>query len=128
MTYQLKLLNWPDTGNHLIAISRGSMNQSDFRDLFAQIVDVTQPIENCKVLIDLEETSFAIGAAEFPMLVDELKAELRPEKIKIAMVAGAAEREYDQLVVLSTYLSTLGLKVSVFFATNAAISWLAEPN
>ena len=126
MSYHLKLLKWPETGNHLIAITRGAMAVGAFKDLFAEVMNVTQPLADCKVLIDFEEATYNLEAADIEILVDEFRPELWPENVKIAMVAGPAKTRYEELLMLSTHLTKLGVSISVFFDTNVAINWLAD--
>ena len=127
MSYQIKLLSWPDLGNHVIAITRGLITVNGLREIFGQLADLTQSLPDCKIFIDLEEASYRVERAEISVVVDELKPELWARKTKIAMVSPPTRRQYNKLLILSTYLSKLGFKVAVFDGPKAAIDWLAEP-
>ncbi len=127
MSYQIKLLSWPDLGNYVIAITRDLITVNGLRKIFGRLTDLTQSLPDCKIIIDLEEASYRLERAEISALVDELKPELWARKTKIAMVSPSARTEYNELLILSTYLSQVGFKVAVFDGPKAAIDWLAEP-
>ena len=126
MSYQIKLLSWPETGNHVIAISRGAMDTEGFKELFTRVGEMVQSLAQCKVLIDLEDALYELPGSEVDEIIDDLNPELWAADLKIAIVACATTAERDQLLRLSTRLSKMGLTVSVFYGTKAAIDWLAE--
>jgi hypothetical protein len=126
MSYQIKLLSWPDIGNHVIVISRGAIDTTGLRELFARVGEVTRPLIDCKVLIDLEDAIYDLEQTEMDDIFDEIRPELWPPNLKIAIVACPTTTERDQLLALSTRLAKLGFTVSVFYGTKAAIDWLAE--
>src|SRR5690348_1476270 len=125
MSYDVKFLSWPASGNHLIAITWGRIDANGFKELFARLAELAQPLFDCKVLIDLEQATYSLEEAEAEVIVDDLKPELWPPHLKIAIVSAPAITQFDQLLTLSTALAKKGFTVSLFYSTKAAIYWLA---
>ena len=126
MSYQIKFLNWPETGNHVIAINWGAMDKSGFTDLFDRLGELVQPLASCKVLIDLQDAVYELPEPELEIILKQSRPELWPADIKIGIVACPTTAEPEQLSRLSTHLSAYGFKVGVFYVTSDAIDWLSE--
>ena len=126
MNCQMNLLSWPRSGSHLIAITRGLVGTQEFNEIFAQVAQMTRPLVDCKVLIDLEDASYRLEPADIRCIISELQPELWPQNIKIALITAATTTQYDQLLTLSSYLSKLGFKTGVFSGMKVAVNWLSE--
>jgi hypothetical protein len=125
MDFQVKLFTWRDQGNHLIILTRGAMNCGAFRVLFAKIEATTQNLNECKVLVDLSDSSCQIDDAEIQELATRLPLNRWPKENRIALVAGPETADCDRLFCLRTELEARGLAIGVFRNFIAAIDWLA---
>ena len=77
-------------------------------------------------MIDLADVRLSLEPADIHELVDDLRPDLLRPDIKIAVVSSTETREFDQLRVLSTALSSRGSRVVVFDDTKVAVAWLSE--
>ena len=125
MNFQLKLFNWQDQGNHLIVLARGCMERTSFRKLFDEIVIATQGLTQCKVLVDLADSTYAIDTVEIEGLVAELQLDRWGPANRIAFVSAPERDDYYRLYFLRTGLVTRGLTAGVFYDSKIAIDWLA---
>lgn len=125
MDFQVKLFNWEDQGNHLIILARGAMDSGAFRVLFDKIEATTQQLNECKVLVDLSDSSYQIDGTEIQTLVLRLPLRDWPRDKKIAFVSAPEISDYHRLFFLRTELEARGLTVGVFRNSKIAIDWLA---
>ena len=125
MDFQVKLFNWQDQGNHLIILSRGAMDSGAFGLLFDKIEATTRHLNECKVLVDLSDSTYQLGDAEIQTLVARLPLRSWPQDKKIAFVSGLDISDYHRLFFLRTELATQRLVVGVFRDSKVAIDWLA---
>jgi hypothetical protein len=126
MDFQIKLFSWPDRGNHLIMITRGIIDIKGFEQIFREVVTATQPLQDCKIVIDLQDTTCNLESADVQAFVDGMGPELWPSTNKVAIVAPREIDQYDQLVTLTSGLSKRGLKIAVFYDSKPAVTWLAD--
>jgi hypothetical protein len=126
MTFQVKLFSWEDQGNHLIILVRGAMDRAAYRQLFGEIEKVTQPLSECKVLVDFSDSTCGADGAEIEALVAELPLDNWPRGNKIALISGPNISTYHRLYFLRIALWARGLTVGVFHDTKVAIDWLAD--
>jgi hypothetical protein len=125
MDFQVKLFNWQDQGNHLIVLARGVMDTEAFRLLFDEIEAATGQLSECKVLVDLSDSTYRIECAEIQGLVSRLRLDRWPGNQKIAFVSAAELSDYHRLYYLRTELAAHRLPVGVFRNSQIAIEWLA---
>ena len=125
MDFQVKLFNWQDQGNHLIVLARGVMDTEAFRLLFDEIAAATGQLSECKVLVDLSDSTYRIECAEIQGLVSRLRLDRWPGNQKIAFVSAAELSDYHRLYYLRTELAAHRLPVGVFRNSQIAIEWLA---
>lgn len=125
MNFQLKLFNWQDQGNHLIVLARGCMEKTSFRKLFDEIVIATQGLTQCKVLIDLSDSTYAIDSVEIEGLVADLPLDRWGPANRIAFVSASERADYYRLYFLRTGLVAHGVTAGVFYDSKIAIDWLA---
>jgi hypothetical protein len=125
MDFQVKLYNWQDQGNHLIILTRGAMDSGAFRLLFDEIEAKTQHLSECKVLVDLSDSTYLIDGAEIQRLVARLPLRDWPRDNKIAFVSAPEISDYHRLFFLRTEVAIFGLVVGVFRNAKVAIDWLA---
>jgi len=125
MDFQVKLFNWQDEGNHLIVLARGVMETEAFRSLFDEIEAATRYLSECKVLVDLSDSTYQIESAEIQGLVSRLRLDRWPCNNKIAFVSTSENVDYHRLFFLRTELAAHGLRVGVFRNSKIAIDWLA---
>ena len=125
MRFQVKLFNWHDQGNHLIVLARGVMDTEAFRLLFDEIEAATQHVSECKVLVDLSDSTYQIECAEIQELVSRLRLDHWPRNNKIAFVSTSECVDFHRLFFLRTELTAHHLPVGVFRNSKLAIDWLA---
>jgi hypothetical protein len=126
MNFQIKLFTWPNRGNHVIIIARGPIDISGFKQMFRKIEEMTRALPDCKVLIDLVDTSFELGPADADVFASLVTPESVPPTVKIAMVGTPEVEQYEKLWTLVDGLSNQGLKVAAFYDSKIAINWLAD--
>ena len=125
MNFQVKLFSWSDTGNHLIIIARGMLNKGAFSQVFDQIISTTQPLSECKVLVDLTEASCTLEVGEIDEMIKQLPCEAWPEGNKLALVSGAERDDHYQLYLVRAGLTSRGIVAAAFRDSKMAIDWLA---
>jgi hypothetical protein len=126
MDFQIKLFSWPDRGNHLIIITRGVLDIKGIEQIFQELVTATEPLGDCKVVVDLQDTTCNLAQADIRAFVDGFKPERLPATNKIAIVAPREMDQYDQLFSLTGGLAKRGSKIAIFYDSKAAVSWLAD--
>lgn len=126
MDFQIKLFSWPDRGNHLIMITRGILDIKGFVQIFQEVVTATEPLRDCKVVVDLQDTTCNLAGADIETFVDGVKPDRWPSTNKVAIVAPREIDQYDQILVLTSGLAKHGLKIAVFYDSNTAVTWLAD--
>ncbi|HJU61823.1 MAG TPA: hypothetical protein VJ864_07235 [Candidatus Binatia bacterium] len=125
MDFQIKLFSWPDKGDHLIMITRGLLDRAALKRIFEEVTTVTQPLQDCKVIIDLQDTVCDFRTAEIENFAGGLKPERWPATNKVAIVS-PHNSEHDQLLVLTRHLAQLSLKIALFTDSKSAVNWLTE--
>jgi len=126
MDFQIKLFSWPDRGNHVIMIVRGLIDTEGCNEMFRKIGEMTLPLLDCKVLIDLIDAKCELQQSEIEDFANGLKANLWSHSSKIALVAAAEPEQYDQLQMLAGCLSQRGFKIAGFYDSKVAVDWLAD--
>ena len=126
MDFQIKLFSWPDRGNHLIIITRGVLDIKGIEEIFQEVVTATEPLRDCKVVVDLQDVTCNLERADIQAFVDGVRPELWPSTNKIAIVAPREIDQYDHLFALTSGLAKRGLKIAVFYDSKPAITWLAD--
>ena len=125
MDFKIKLFNWPDKGNHLIILSLGAMDRAAFGQLFGEIETATQDLSECKVIVDLSDSTYELDGIEIEALVAGLPLDRWPEGNKIAFVSALGISDYNRLYFLRNQLVARALGVEVFRNSIVAIDWLA---
>ena len=126
MDLQIKLFSGLDRGNHVIIITRGSVDIEGFREIFRNVVNTTRSLLDCRVLIDLQDATYKLEPADIRAFAENLRPEYWPNTNRVALVSEPDPQDYRQLCVLSTFLSNRAIKNAVFKDTKTAVSWLAE--
>ncbi len=126
MDFQIKLFSWPDRGNHLIMITRGVLDIKGFEQIFQEVVTATAPLRDCKVVVDLQDTTYNLERADIEAFVDGVQPDLWPSTNRVAIVAPREIDQYDQLFILTSGLAKRGLKIAVFYDSKPAVTWLAD--
>jgi len=125
MNFQVKVFNWQDQGNHVVVLARGSMERACFRKLFDEIEKATQGLKQCKVLVDLSDSTYEVDSLEIQSLVAELPLDRWAPANRIAFVSALTSADYPRLYFLRTGLVGRGLSAAVFHDPKFAIDWLA---
>ena len=112
--------------NYLVVISRGQIDGYGLKDMFTQIKEVTSPLLDCRVLIDLQDAIWQLTPADVCEIVDKLASNLWPHSNKVALVSAPERHEFDQLLSLTCSLSTAGFNVAAFDDEKSAATWLAD--
>ena len=123
MELNMKLLQSPE-GNHLIIIARGPIGVEALEQILRRAAETTQPLLNCKVLIDFEAANVRLKASDVPALVDGFGIDAWSHDIKIALVSPPEIDKSVQLGVLSDLLCCQGLRVALFDNARGAVNWL----
>ena len=126
MDFQIKLFSWPDRGNHLIMITRGVIDVKGFEQILREVVTATQCLRDCKVVVDLQDTTCNLERADIQAFVDGAQPNLWPSTTKVAIVAPREIDQYDNLFALTSGLAKRGLKIAVFHDSKPAVTWLAD--
>jgi hypothetical protein len=126
MDFQIKLFSWPDRGNHLIMITRGVMDIRGLDQIFQEVLTATQSLRDCKVVVDLQDTTCNLERTDIQAFVDGAQPDLWPSTNRVAIVAPREIDQYDQLSMLTSGLSKRGLKIAVFYDSKPAVTWLAD--
>jgi hypothetical protein len=126
MDFQIKLFSWPDKGDHLIMITRGLLDRAALEQIFEEVATVTQPLQDCKVIIDLQETACDLKTADIQNFASGLKLGGWPTTNKIAIVSPHNSEQHGQLLMLTRDLAQLNLKIAVFTDSKSAVNWLTE--
>ena len=124
MDFKIKLFNWQGKGHHLIIISRGVMDRMAFRRLFEEIETATENLIECKVIVDLSDSTYEIHRTEIQAFVAALPFDRWPEGQKIAFVSAPGIFDYRRLYFLRTQLVARGFVVEVFRDSKVASDWL----
>jgi hypothetical protein len=126
MDFQIKLFSWPDKGDHLIMITRGLLDRAALEQIFQEVAAVTQPLSDCKVIIDLQDVACDFRMDELQTFASALKPDGWPATNKVSMVSPRDSEQYDQLLTLARDLSKLGYRIAVFTDSKSAVNWLTE--
>jgi hypothetical protein len=127
MDMETKFFNWSLTGqDHLTVIARGRIDGAAVRQIFLNVVEITQVLVGGGVLIDLRQGRYRLTYRDINGLLRELKPALRALHNRIALVSTPAIEQSDQLFMLSFCLSELGFEADVFYDLYRAIEWLAQ--
>jgi hypothetical protein len=124
MDLQIKLLSSPDAGNHVIVIAGGFFDLGGLELVFARLATTTKRFNDCKVVIDFQDTTCDLSASEINRFANGTAPELRLSASKIALVSIAETEQYDQVFMLSAFLANQGFPVSVFDDAKTAVRWL----
>jgi hypothetical protein len=126
MDFQIKLFSWPDKGDHMIMITRGLLDRAALKRIFEEVTAVTKSLQNCKVIIDLQDTTCDFKMAEIQNFAGGLKPEKWPATNKVAIVSLDNSEQHDQLLVLTRHLAQLSLRIALFTDSKSAVNWLTE--
>jgi hypothetical protein len=126
MDFQIKLFSWPDRGNHLIMITRGVLDIKGLLQIFQEVAAATEPLEDCKVVVDLQDITCNLAGSDVQAFVDGFQPHSWPATNKVAIVAPREMDQYDQLFLLTSSLAKRGLKIAIFYDSKTAVSWLAD--
>ena len=125
MNLKIKLLQLPERGNHLIVISGGIIDPAALERIFREVAEKTQPLLDCKVLIDLDTADLRLEPADLHGAVQTLAAGLGHLSIKMALVASPGT-DAQRLDLLRAYLCRAGLTVALFDDPKSAVAWLSD--
>jgi hypothetical protein len=127
MDMETKFFNWSLTGeDHLTVIARGRIDAAGVRQIFRNVVEITQVLVGGGVLIDLRQGRYRLTYRDIDGLLNELKPALWTLHNRIALVSAPAIEQSDQLFMLGVRLSELGFEADVFYDIYRAIEWLAQ--
>jgi hypothetical protein len=101
------------------------MDSAACKLLFEEIEAATGHLSECKLLVDLSESTCKIECAEIQGLVARLSLDRWPQKKRIALVSSAEISDYHRLYYLRTELAAHRLPVAVFRDSEIAVDWLA---
>jgi hypothetical protein len=126
MDFQIKLFSWPDKGDHLIMITRGLLDRAGLEQIFKEVATVTQPLQDCKVIIDLQDSVCDLKTADIQTFASRLRLEEWPATNKIAIVSRQDNDQQGQMLMLTRDLAKLNLRIALFTDSKSAVNWLTE--
>ncbi|HEX2929731.1 MAG TPA: hypothetical protein VHV54_08465 [Candidatus Binatia bacterium] len=126
MNYQIKVLSGLDRGNYVILITRGPVDIPGFEQILDKIVDATRPLLDCKVLVDLQDSTFHFLPSDVADFFVRFDIEKWPHNNKIALVSAAEMEQYKHLTMLGERLVEMNLDVGFFYNVRDAITWLSN--
>jgi hypothetical protein len=122
MNLEIKLLQLPERGNHLIVIIGGIIDPV-MEQIFREVTEKIQSLLDCKVLIDLDAADLRFEPADL-QVVCALAAALGHRSIKIALVSSPGT-DADRLDLLRDSLCRAGLTAALFDDLKSAVTWLS---
>ena len=125
MHIKIKQFSWPE-GYYMIIIARGILNAGGLEQILSEVAAATVARDNCKVLVDLIDTTCRIASAEIDSLISELRPDLYPSQSKIALVSPIDENHCAPLSYMSTCLAKHRFRIALFRDSKAAVDWLAD--
>jgi hypothetical protein len=125
MNYQIKVLRGLDQGNFAIIITRGHVDLAGFEYILDRVIDATQTLLDCKVLIDFQDATFHFLPADVAKFLARFEFSKWPHSNRIALVSSSDMLQYRQLGGLRDNLVEMKLEVGVFHDTRVAIDWLS---
>ena len=128
MDYQVEYFRRQNNGTCLNICARKLFDRTAFLRIFCEIIEVTKPLDECKILLDLQDTNCDLELDDLVALKVELRIypSTALSKMKLAMVTIRHPNQYDRLRLLMLPLSQLGIDVALFYETARAIDWLAQ--
>lgn len=126
MNYQIKVLRGLDQGNFAIVITRGHVDLAAFEYILDRVSEATQPLLDCKILIDFQDALFRFLPVEVANFLNGFEFARWPHSNRIALVSSPDMQQYRQLGGLRDSLVEMKLEVGVFYDTRDAIDWLSS--
>ena len=123
---QIKTLRDLEWGHYIIAITRGPVDIEGFSYIFDRLVEETKLLLECKILIDLQDSTFRFLPSEVTKFVETIDPQAWPHNNRVALVFSPATGPYQQLVMLAESLIKRNLRFTVFYDTKEAIGWLSD--
>jgi hypothetical protein len=122
MDFRIKLLELAEAGTYLIVIAQGIIEAEGFERLLRKVAEASEPLFDCRVLIDLEEAALRFECREILGLAHTVGDFARPN-LKIALVSFP---ESERLRALAESLRRRGINSAVFDCPKSAVAWLSE--
>jgi hypothetical protein len=126
MDLQIKVFRWPNQANHIIMLAHGTIDADGFRQIFRKVTEMSAPLLDCKILVDLLSAKCTIEAADIEKFFSEVEWEYLSHNNKLALVFARANKQYDHVSALSASLLKQGVKIAVFDDSDVAAEWLVN--
>jgi len=126
MDFQIRTFLALERGNHVMAIIGGAVATQGLIHIFNKVINETQPLLDCKILIDFQESILKILPSDVLEFVESIEFETWPHNNKIALISAPKIEQYRQLAMLGESLMKQKLDVAVFYDMKEAISWLSD--
>ena len=124
MNFQLKLIRLPDKGNYVIMLAKGLIDGAAFNKILTEVSQATQPLLDCKVLIDLQDATVSFSPSDFELLLTDAKLDQWSHNNKVAVVSAPQCDHLKSLIRIITCLTNLNIRVSGFDSVTTAVEWL----
>lgn len=125
MNYQIKVLRGLDRGDYVIMLARGAVDIAGFEQILDKVIDATEPLLDCKVLVDFQDSIFQFLPPDITEFLVWLELKRWPHNSKIAFISSPKREQYRDLVMLGEGLLKMKLDVGVFYDMREAIDWLS---
>ena len=126
MNLQIKVFRWPNQANHVVMLARGTIDAEGLKDIFRKAAEISSPLLNCKILIDLLDAECKVEVADVGQRLSQCSSEEISHVSKVALVAARENKQFDRLVTISTSLANKIFKIAVFEDSNVAAQWLVD--
>ena len=125
MNYQINVLRGLDRGDYVIMLARGGVRIAGFEQILAKIIDATESLIDCKVLVDFQDSVFQFLPSDVTEFLGRFDLKRWPHNTKIAFISAPDEEQYRHLAILGEGLLKIKLEVGVFYEMREAIDWLS---
>jgi len=127
MDLEIKFFHCPDSGkDRLTVIARGVIDAEGMKQILSDIAGRTQQLFDGEVLIDLRNATCSLNTVNIYAIANELKQNLWPLENKVALVSARDIEQYDQILLLSSCVSSRDFKVAAFYDLDRALQWLSQ--
>lgn len=126
MDLQIKVFRWPNQANHVIMLARGTIDLEGFKQMFWKVSEMSGPLVDCKILIDLLDAKCKLGVGDIDKFFRGLSSDRLSQSSKIALILSRVNNHYDSLSTIRASLSKQGFKVAVFENSDVAADWLVD--
>jgi hypothetical protein len=125
MDVEIKFPSLPTNGDHAIVIVGGRFDLRALESLFSKLETSASRLRDCKILIDLQNAVYDLSPLQAYNFVTGLAPDSPLTTGRIALLSKSEIHQFDQIFLLSAFLSNDGFSVAVFRDAKDAARWLS---